>query len=226
MFYHRESRAVCSVHVWSEIMLATASVLVTAALMAPVIEPRVQRASTAKMKVRFGKQSSSWDRTEMELLGGLGLADDGDDGDSSSEDGAVQSAEAQPRAAGARVPVPRSGEHLWGRWSHEGDCIELDMILPEGARARDVACEVNKQGVIRVQVSGVEPALLTGQIALPIDRTELSWLVEEQDDGRRLLCIEIPLFPADPNAMKCIESIFDQPPSINGEPCSAPGLCS
>ena len=66
--------------------------------------------------------------------------------------------------------------------------------------------------------------LFTGKLALPVDRSELVWGVEEQDDGRRLLCIELPLAPADPRNTKRVDSIFDESLTVNGEPCLAPGL--
>ena len=97
-------------------------------------------------------------------------------------------------------------------------------MLPDGARARDVVCEVSKQGQMRVQVGATEPPLLSGMMALPVDRTELVWAVEEQDDGY-LLCMEVPLYPADPNKnVKPVNCIFDDSLAINGVPCITPGL--
>lgn len=91
-------------------------------------------------------------------------------------------------------------------------------MLPDGVRARDLVCEVNKQGLMRVQ-AGSSPPLLSGRVALPVDRTELAWMVE---DG--LLCIEVPLIPVDPNQMKYVDSIFDDSLVVNGMSCITPGL--
>jgi len=171
----------------------------------------------------IAKKSSDWAATESDLLAGLGLSGDDDASATTSNSPAASSEAAAPAPTEIRES-PRSGTQPWGRWSHESDAVELDIMLPDGARARDVVCEVSKQGLMRVQVAGAEPPLLSGTVALPIDRTELAWAVEEQDDGRRLLCIELPLYPADPNSMKCVDCIFDESLNIDGKSCIAPGL--
>ena len=100
------------------------------------------------------------------------------------------------------------------------DAILLDIFLPEGARARDVVCEV-VNGFLHVSLTDSE--LLSGRLALTVDRTELMWGVEDEDDGRRLLCIELPLAPADPSNTVRVDSVFSSL-AIRGSQCLALGL--
>jgi hypothetical protein len=119
--------------------------------------------------------------------------------------------------------VPRSGTQDWGRWSHEDDSITLDITLPEGTRAKELLCEVSKDGTMRIAIK--EEPFLIGKLVLPVDRTELAWLVEEQDDGSKLLSIDVPMLPVDTSRrLMSVDCIFDESLEVNGQPCIAPGL--
>ena len=62
--------------------------------------------------------------------------------------------------------------------------------------------------------------LLAGKFALPIDRTELAWMV---DDGQ--ICIELPMLPIDTSSRStAVDCIFDESLVVQGEPCMEPGL--
>ena len=154
------------------------------------------------------------------MLGRLGLGNTEEDEES---DTGVDP-EAPARSSPATVmPVPRSGSEAWGRWSHEEDSISLELTLPDGLRAKQLICEVSKEGVMRVEGQGEQ--LLSGRLALPCDRSELAWLVDEQDDGSRLLCIEVPMLPIDTSRrLASVDCIFDESLRVNGEPCLTPGL--
>ena len=109
------------------------------------------------------------------------------------------------------------------RWSHEHDAVELDLVVPGGARAKELLCEVSKDGRMRVERNG--ESLLSGKLALPVDRTELCWVLEEQDDGSKLLCIELPMLPIDTSSrLTAVDCIFDESLVIQGQPAMVPGL--
>lgn len=167
---------------------------------------------------------NSWDAVESEFLGKLGLADDDasndDAADDSNDDVVLADADSYLPTTAA---VPRSGTQPWGRWSHENDGVELDIVLPEGTRAKELTCEVSKAGVLRVSKGDV--ALISGTLALPVDRTELCWIVEEQDDGSKLLCIEVPMLPIDTSRRRAsVDCMFDETLLVNGASCLEPGL--
>ena len=168
------------------------------------------------MDLKLSKKSEdAWMDMEQTLLESVGL---------DSEQPATADAGPEQLDDAPPAPTPRSGTQPWGRWSHEGESVELELALPDGVRARDLSCEVSKPGLMRVLAKSQSQPLLSGQLALRVDRTELVWTVEEQDDGRRLLCIELPLYPQDPNDMQYVDCMFDESLRINGEPCLAPGL--
>jgi len=186
-----------------------------------------QRARASPIQMIKIAKSDNWGDVEKDMLGMLGL--EGGDDDAADNDGADDGAssfsdEAAEHVAPADVqPTPRSGRQAWGRWSHEDDAIELDLALPDGSRAKELVCEVSKDGVMRVERAGER--LLHGKLALPVDRTELTWMVEEQGDGSKLLCIELPMLPIDTSRrMASVDCIFDESLAINGVPCIEPGL--
>ena len=92
-------------------------------------------------------KTNSWGDVESEVLGKLGLAAgadaEADDTDGHLE-GVVDTLPVSPR-------VPRSGTQSWGRWSHEGESVELDLVLPEGSTAKELKCEVSRAGVLSIQ---------------------------------------------------------------------------
>jgi len=196
--------------------------LLSAGLLLPACPER--RSLPITMSGGLGSLSSkgtSWGSVEQDMLGRLGLSD------ADAEPTQAPPKPPLPDPAPPPPPAPRSGTQPWGRWSHEGDSIELDIRLPEGARGKDVTCEV-AEGWLCVQVAQAqikgEPPLLFGRLALPVDRTELMWGVELDDDDERFLCIELPLLPVDPRAKARVDCIFDESLTVNGEACLAPGL--
>ena len=175
-----------------------------------------QRAAVS-MNLRLSKSSGGFADVEKDLLGKIGL---GDAADADEEPEEVAPVSLPP------APAPRSGTQPWGTWSHENDSIELEIQMPDGARARDLDIEVSKDGAMKIAVAGAEPALLSGQLALPVDRTELMWAVEDE-----LLCVELPLRSImhdgqvgmqGEKAMSCIFSSL----AISGASCVEPGLSS
>ena len=105
-----------------------------------------------------------WDDVEKDMLSRMGLSET-DEAESDIPE--VESPSNSPLRAGScpPPPAPRSGTQPWGRWSHEGESVEIDIGLPPGARARDVTCEMD-EGFLCVhtaeaQSKGEPPLLLT-----------------------------------------------------------------
>ena len=181
----------------------------------------IGRSRDSPMMIKISKQDT-FDDFQQDMLGRLGLDDDADN------DGEDHVSKPDERAAAAdtsKKPTPRSGEgpDPLVRWSHESDSVDLDLVLPEGTQAKEMVCEISREGFMRVESkAGV---LLTGKFALPVDRTELCWLMEEADDGSSLLCIEVPMLPIDTSTLsRSVDCIFDESLELNGQPCRAPGL--
>ena len=176
------------------------------------------------MMIKIAKSpSDSWGDIEQDMLGRLGLGDDGAGSEGAEEDHSGNSVADDVVVDQTKEPTPRSGREAWGRWSHEDETVELELTLPEGTRAKELTCEVSKAGVMRVERRG-EP-LLSGKLALPADRTELAWMVDEQNDGSKLLCIELPMRPIDVSRRAAsVDCIFDESLLVNGESCMARGL--
>ena len=120
------------------------------------------------MGLRLGKSKAFGD-IEQEMLGRLGLGEEGSDDATAPESIPTPPREPEAEPWGldgsrpAAASTPRSGTQAWGRWSHEGESIEIELKLPEGARARDVTCEVKKDGAMRVRLAQDDEALLSGR---------------------------------------------------------------
>ena len=144
------------------------SFLFAAAMMPQLFRgPACAQRAAPSMNLRLSKSSGGFADVEKDLLGKIGLGDDGLE---------------EP----APIPAPRSGTMPWGKWSNGDDSIELEIALPDGTRARDLVCEVNAEGDLLVQVGSAK--LLSGKLALVVDREELCWAMEGE-----LLCIDVPL---------------------------------
>ena len=66
------------------------------------------------------------------------------------------------------------------------------------------------------------PPLLFGRLAQRVAVAELMWGVEDDADGRRLLCIELPK-ERGKQAVRA-DCVFDETLCVRGEPCLAAGL--
>jgi len=141
--------------------------------------PACAQRAAPSMNLRLSKSSGGFADVEKDLLGKIGLGDDG-----LEEPAPIPAPPAAP--APPPAPAPRSGTMPWGKWSNGDDSIELEIALPDGTRARDLVCEVNAEGVLLVQVGSAK--LLSGKLALVVDREELCWAMEGE-----LLCIDVPL---------------------------------
>ena len=145
-------------------------------------------------------------------------------------------------AAAAPPPAPAKGTQPWGSWANGPEMISLQLVLPEGVKARDVVCEAAEGwlcvqldtsqthmyedgvwgGEEMVEVAG-KPPLLLGRLAQAVLSSELAWCVEDESD-RKILHIELPKVPHDPRARASADCLFDETLTINGESCLAPGL--
>ena len=183
--------------------------------------------------IKIGGKDDEFDAFEKDMLGRLGLGDsDEEEDDGESIKNPFQAPMSSDLVANTKINLqdedsepltPRSGKEPLLGWSHEEDVIVLDVTLPEGTRAKEIVCEVSKKGYVKVESKGEE--LLVGQLALPVDRTELSWVVDEDPDGTKFLCIELPMKGIDTSGrMTSIDCIFDETLRLRGEPCMVPGL--
>ena len=154
-------------------MLPLWSVSLAGALIAPALPSRplsrVRWPGQPSILAQVRKSSDSWDTVQQELYSQLGLGD----GEEAIEQKQKQKltdlalASASPAAAAGstatppsahsspRTPAPRSGVQPWGSWSQEGDSVNLEIALPRGVTARDVRCELNKDGILRITLKGV-----------------------------------------------------------------------
>ena len=209
-------------------MLASISMLAAFIAPWPTVRPKT-RADVSMIKIAKG--GGDFDDFQQDMLGRLGL-DDGESDDNYNEEmifpdeDDVMPPESDDSETDGTMGVkltPRSGKEELLGWSHEDESIVLDLLLPEGTRAKELVCEVSKSGFMRVE-RGDTP-LLRGQLALPVDRTELCWAVDEQSDGSKLLCIELPMKGVDTSSrMTSVDCIFDESLEVNGQPCMVPGL--
>jgi len=178
-------------------------------------------------------KKDSFEGFESDIMSSLGLegseaTDDVSVAAGDADDGAGVADQTDDNLTDAPPAVsvtPRSGTQDWGSWSHEGNNINLDLTLPAGSRAKDCTIDVSKEGVLRVESQGAP--LLVGKFALPVDRAELAWLMEEQDDGTKLLSIELPMLPIDTSKrVTAVNCMFDESLEVNGQTCLVPGLSS
>ena len=202
--------------------------LAASALVVPIPRATVggRSADAATMSGIRLKRSESveWDDFEQNMLGQLGLDERTEtDGADAPPAAAKSTADQPPTAPLPKKTTPRSGTEPWGRWSHEGDSIEIELALPAETRGKDLACAVSREGAMCIKCQGEQ--ILVGSIALPVDRAEMAWVIEEQDDGGKLLCLELPLLPIDTSGRSTsVDCIFDDSLRVHGEPCLAPGL--
>ena len=76
------------------------------------------------------------------------------------------------------------------RWEHGERSITLEFEIDDDVRAKQIACELG-EGFLCVQVPAEStPPRLFGGLAQPV-HPEVLWSVDEDGDGRRLLCVEL-----------------------------------
>ena len=128
----------------------------------------------------------------------------------------------------APPPAPLRGDENWGSWSLAGWNVNLDVFIDDSVSSKEVRVEVAEGWLI----AGVDsdrddtpPPFLFGRFAQPVEEGELTWTIDEDSDGRRVLCIELPKKKSSPVAGVTIDCIFDESLHVNGEPCpDCPGL--
>lgn len=159
---------------------------------------------------------------------------------------ASKQVELQGGDASAVAPVaPTSGEAEWGRWRQSADSVGLEVFLPADVKTKDVLCEA-AEGWLCVSIDSsygmcyeddggawggeetVEgedrPPLLLGRFAQAVVGSELMWAVDEEADGRRVLCVELPKAPRNARDKASVDCIFDETLLVGGQPCLVPGL--
>lgn len=99
-------------------------------------------------------------------------------------------------AASNDGPAPLQGMEPWGRWSNQGPTVQLGLIIDNQARMEDVRVEVAEGWLC----AGVEderdlPPIVFGRFAQPVNAVALTWGLEASEDGRSMLCIDIPKRP-------------------------------
>lgn len=123
----------------------------------------------------------------------------------------------------SKGPPPTSGIAEWGRWSFTDTEVSLEVFIGD-ARAKDVRCEV-ADGCLAVGVGGDEaPPLLFGRFQMPVVGPHLTWALDEEEDGRRVLCIALPRKERGMGDRATPSAIFDLSLVIDGEPVDVEGL--
>ena len=87
--------------------------------------------------------------------------------------------------AGLLAPVPGVAG---ARWAQDGDSVTVELMVPPGTRAADVACVI---GAARLD-AGTKgaPAVLAGALCGRVSRAESSWSLCD-DAGQRMLVITL-----------------------------------
>lgn len=101
-------------------------------------------------------------------------------------------------------------------------------------RARDIGVEVVEgwlcvgPDVDAVVDSGsdLSSPLLFGRLAQPVLVDDVTWGIDEDKDGRRILCVNLvkKAYPSGTGSGARIDCVFDESLHVNGEPCVEPGL--
>ena len=136
------------------------------------------------------------------------------------------------------APAPTSGEESWGRWSHNPSEIYLELLLD--ADDPDVPSIKTKGLVVDVAEgflcvgrdvdAAVDEGLdvspiVFGRLLQPVLVDELNWAVDEDRDGRRVLCVELPKKKTQSAGSSArVDCCFDETLHIHGEPVLVAGL--
>lgn len=99
---------------------------------------------------------------------------------------------------GAAADV-RKGSAAWGYWSQSPLALNFNVILPDEVgdpprpvRGKDVVvdlCKLSNRLVIKLK--GQEEPLMDGALKKAVVGSEIEWVIDEED-GNRLLCIQVP----------------------------------
>mmetsp|Transcript_3452 Transcript_3452/g.9239 ORF Transcript_3452/g.9239 Transcript_3452/m.9239 type:complete len:235 (-) Transcript_3452:178-882(-) len=114
--------------------------------------------------------------------------------------------------------IPIVGDVPWGRWSQDTKSMCLEIFVNKGTRATSIVCEV-QVGFLDVRIDG-EP-VISGRLAQGA-LSDPDWLLEEQKNGMKMLCIELSKRESKD---RVDEGIFSSL-RVYGEEFVAPGLVS
>jgi len=167
----------------------------------------------------------------VEAMKETGLSDD-EIVDMVTGDMAAETTEAAGTRPGScpAPPAPTRGDEAWGRWSHSPAAMYLELFLEEGISARKLSVEIaegwlfvsGSGGIDASDEPGAPPPLLFGRLAQPVLVDEMSWAVDEDSGGNRVLCVELPKKQSEMAATA--DCWFDETLQINGEPALVAGL--
>ena len=124
--------------------------------------------------------------------------------------------------ARSQAAMPRRGVTRGVRWEHGERSITLEFEIDDDVRAKQIACELG-EGFLCVQVPAEStPPRLFGRLAQPV-HPEVLWSVDEDGDGRRLLCVELEK-TARNTGPAVADCVFDESLAIDGESVVEDGL--
>ena len=122
----------------------------------------------------------------------------------------------------SQAAMPRRGVTRGVRWEHGERSITLEFEIDDDVRAKQIACELG-EGFLCVQVPAEStPPRLFGRLAQPV-HPEVLWSVDEDGDGRRLLCVELEK-TARNTGPAVADCVFDESLAIDGESVVEDGL--
>ena len=143
-----------------------------------------------------------------------------------------------PGAGGTRPgscppqPVPTSGEEEWGKWAHRADDISIELKIDDSINTKQLAVDVAEGWLLAgpdvdaITGGDTVSPLLFGRLVQPVLVDELTWAVDEDSNGDRVLLIDIPKKapPSGTAQAARIDCVFDETLHINGEAIKLAGL--
>ena len=114
--------------------------------------------------------------------------------------------------------MPRAGNTPWGSWSQDPSSMSVNVYVSTGTKAANIAVDV-QVGFLDVRIND-EP-VISGRLAQAA-LSDPAWLVEDQANGIKMLCIEL----SKRQVTDTIDEALFSSLRVYGEEFGAPGLVS
>ena len=162
--------------------------------------------------------------SDSEILNSIGSVDD-----LAAEPAPQRPPQPQPPQQEAPPPAPIRGDEQWGTWSNFRGAVYLEIFIDESVRSKFLRVEAAEGWLLAgedVEDENAPPPMVFGRFAQPVEASELTWAVDENSDGQRVLCIELPKkeMAVQGGAGATVDCIFDESLHIHGKPYVVPGL--